>query len=237
METDPKNLKGPTPQTKIEAYPGSYEEIMKARWKNLETATSRQELFRNMPLYPTRADLRYGKDTYNEQDIFLAMITKAGTWTQVKGLENLLFRIYGTIEDLPRILNCREIERLMEQGLRDGWLMVLDEAKYREFVESIRKPFLPNYEIREDQEPPKKKYADNFNTVIDGLTGLEYSLEEIVKLSEKRRAEQQQTQQEAQEAQEKLSTPKEEDSISSSEPIYDRRLLPLNERDEKGLLS
>lgn len=230
MESDPKNIKGPTPQTKVEAYPGSYEEVMKARRENLENATSRQELFRNMPLYPARADFRYGKDTYNEQDIFLAMKTKAGTWTQVRGLENLLFRIYGTIEDLPRILNFREIERLMEQGLRDGWLMVLDEAKYREFVESIRKPFLPNYEVKEGQEI---KRADTFNTVIDGLTGLEYSLEEIVELSEKRRAEQRQAQQQEQE---RPATTKEQEDPTSP-LVYDKRLLPLTERDEKGLLS
>lgn len=226
MESDSKNVKGPTPQSKIEAYPGSYEEVMKARRENFENASSRQELFRNMPLYPTRADFRYGKDTYNEQDIFLAMKTKFGTWTQVKGLENLLFRIYGTIEDLPRILNFREIERLMGQGLRDGWLMILDEAKYREFMENIRKPFLPNYEVRETQEV---KRADTFNTVIDGLTGIEYSLEEIVKISEKRRAEQLQAQQE------KPATAKEQED-STSPLVYDKRLLPLTERDEKRLL-
>ena len=226
MKSDSKNVKGPTPQSKIEAYPGSYEEVMKARRENFENASSRQELFRNMPLYPTRADFRYGKDTYNEQDIFLAMKTKFGTWTQVKGLENLLFRIYGTIEDLPRILNFREIERLMGQGLRDGWLMILDEAKYREFMENIRKPFLPNYEVRETQEV---KRADTFNTVIDGLTGIEYSLEEIVKISEKRRAEQLQAQQE------KPATAKEQED-STSPLVYDKRLLPLTERDEKRLL-
>ena len=108
--------------------------------------------------------------------------------------------------------------------------MVLDEAKYREFVENIRKPFLPNYEVKEGQEV---KRADTFNTVIDGLTGIEYSLEEMVKISKKRRAEQQQAQQQEQE---KSATTKEQEDPTSP-LVYDKKLLPLNERDEKGLLN